>query len=822
MKTYFKFSERMRKIFNYFSIFTIVIGSIFGTINTANAAALTLTQNSTNGTDGINGTATLDVTGADTVDVADFDLVITNVEDSATALIIGAITGTNDDTDTTPELGIVFDEDNAAVAQIVTVASVTFTGDNDGAGLIDIDAGDAAGTSGTINFTGNVDTGTTGGGALGAIEIDFADSSATTPVLTINFGGDVTGTTTFDEGAEDVTLVYNGSAAQTITGTINSDGGAGEGNLNITNTGGTVTFGNTIGDSQRLGVIDLTAAGVTATFSDAVTSSTVTNTGTATFSSTLTATNINIETTGTATFTGRLITQGTSELDLAGAAIATVGFGHTTAGSSNTIDLLDLDTTSVLILDDTITDAMFVFGEATTTSAENIASGSKIYMPVNLTNGQTVNLTKTDGGGDVDTAVNTALQDTSLITYDSAEAGATVTVTATEVGQTTVESNLGVTSNKAKALSQAYQAAINDTVADSGAEDAFFNALNALNGSSATADTTLAEQVAPQTDMISGSTFATQAMTGSLQGIMSNRMAALRSGDAYATGMSAGSLSANSGFVQLFATDSEQKNTTVGSGTKFGYDASSSGIAIGFDGIADNGSVVGLSISMTQTDVDGKGTGKSVNDIDSYTASIYVDNTTDVGYVEGSLTVGLNENNTSRIVNTGGLDRTLKGDYDSDQISLKIGGGVPNEVGTGFVTPFGSLTATRISTDPYTETSSVAGDNLRLRVAQDDVDSTVGTVGLKYHTELGAGGIPMISLAINNEFGDNKINSTNTYQGGGSAFTTSTDVEELSATLGLGYSFNSDVASVEFAYEADANDDKYLSHYGSLKIVGKF
>ena len=83
-------------------------------------------------------------------------------------------------------------------------------------------------------------------------------------------------------------------------------------------------------------------------------------------------------------------------------------------------------------------------------------------------------------------------------------------------------------------------------------------------------------------------------------------------------------------------------------------------------------------------------------------------------------------------------------------------------------------------------------------------------------------GIPMISLAINNEFGDNTINSSNTYQGGGSTFQTSTDVEELSATLGLGYSLNSDGASVEFAYEADANDDKYLSHYGSLKIVGRF
>ena len=208
--------------------------------------------------------------------------------------------------------------------------------------------------------------------------------------------------------------------------------------------------------------------------------------------------------------------------------------------------------------------------------------------------------------------------------------------------------------NQARALKQALSSAISDTNVDGTAEDAFNAGLNAI-GFSATEDSALAKQVAPQTDMISGSTFATQAMTGSLQGIMSNRMAALRSGDAYATGMSAGSLSANSGFIQLFATDSEQKSKTVGSGTQAGYDASSAGIAIGFDGIADNGSVVGLSISMTQTDVDGKGTGKSVNDIDSYTASIYVDNTTDVGYVEGSLTVGLNENNTSRIVNTGGL-----------------------------------------------------------------------------------------------------------------------------------------------------------------------
>ena len=124
--------------------------------------------------------------------------------------------------------------------------------------------------------------------------------------------------------------------------------------------------------------------------------------------------------------------------------------------------------------------------------------------------------------------------------------------------------------------------------------------------------------------------------------------------------------------------------------------------------------------------------------------------------------------------------------------------------------------------DAYTEKSTVADDALRLKVAQDDVNSMVGTVGVKFHSEMSNGGVPMISLAINNEFGDSTIDSTNTFQGGGTAFTTSTAVEELSATLGLGYSYGTDATSIEFAYEADANDDEYLSHYGSIKIVGKF
>ena len=50
-------------------------------------------------------------------------------------------------------------------------------------------------------------------------------------------------------------------------------------------------------------------------------------------------------------------------------------------------------------------------------------------------------------------------------------------------------------------------------------------------------------------------------MTGTVQGIVSNRMASLRSGDAFVTGMSAGNgMSASSAFIQAFGSEAEQKN----------------------------------------------------------------------------------------------------------------------------------------------------------------------------------------------------------------------------------------------------------------------
>ena len=50
------------------------------------------------------------------------------------------------------------------------------------------------------------------------------------------------------------------------------------------------------------------------------------------------------------------------------------------------------------------------------------------------------------------------------------------------------------------------------------------------------------------------------------------------------------------------------------------------------------------------TDVEGKGAGKAKTAIESYTVSLYADKATDFGYVEGSLTYGVNANAGQRFV----------------------------------------------------------------------------------------------------------------------------------------------------------------------------
>ena len=492
---------------------------------------------------------------------------------------------------------------------------------------------------------------------------------------------------------------------------------------------------------------------------------------------------------------------------------------------ANFINQIDFGNAAELEIGKEVTSGI-VFNSTTDMVAANLKDTgvTKIYMPVNLAEGEA--LTLFDGASDTTlvTNLNEGLQDTVLTDYIATKpTTGDYVVTANEKSAKSVSDTLVVSINEARALAAARISAIDDTNVEDTLEDTFYNVLTSQDSLTAADATALAKQVAPQSDVNSGAQVSTRVMTGTVQGIVSNRMASLRSGDAYIAGISAGSgLTANSGFIQAFGSQSEQDNIKAGAITTFGFDSETKGVALGFDGITDGGSTVGMSVSMSETDIDGKGAGLAKTSIDSHTISVYADKATDSGYIEGSLTYGINDNSGSRTLNAAGINRKYKSNYDTRQMSAKISAGAPTEVGnSAFLTPYGSVTGTIIETDVYTETSNTTSDNLRLKVDQNDINSLIGTLGLKAHlvTSLGT---PMISFAINNEFGDTNIDANNTYVGGGTAFKTTTETEEMSATLGVGYSFGNDLSSINISYEGESNDSDYLSHYGSVKLVSKF
>ena len=665
-------------------------------------------------------------------------------------------------------------------------------------------------------------------------------------------------------GSASLTSILDVVVASTVTG---SGTGVGKAEINVSGATKTTTFNETVSGidtiaiSQASGVFKKNVTAVAVTLANAAGDATFNGTTAQTLTSTVTAANGTGSLIGSnaagLTVTGAVGTNAARLLEVASSDGASTTFngaigaitldidGNTAAefvkvtkdnliGTDNgNAGALQINTGSVIHLDDSIINNTTVFNttEAAADKSGVLLTGAFTIIPDSDFDSGTVKFLDGDNADNLDLDGNAALngelafiqvQDNALIDYQvviGATSGADVNINAVSRSATSTANEIGTTTNEALALKQVALIAKGDSTLTT----IFNNALTRLNGSTAATITGLAKQTAPQTDATQGTTSATRAMTGTVQGIVSNRMASLRSGDAYVSGMSAGNgMSANSGFIQAFASQVEQDNVKIGTGTRFGYDADTAGVAFGFDGITDSGSTIGLSASYSSTDVDGLGAGKAKNSIDSYTVSIYADKSTDNAYVEGSLTYGINDNEAKRVVNVSGINRGYTAAYDSTQLSAKVQVGSPNEVSDGlFVTPFGSATATIIDTDSYLEKSTVASDGLRLKVAQDTVSSYVGSAGIRAH-KVTDKGTPMISFALNHEFGDTKINATNTYQGGGTAFKTSTDVEELSATLGLGYSFGNDLTSLNIGYEAEANDDEYLSHYGTVKIVSKF
>ena len=516
--------------------------------------------------------------------------------------------------------------------------------------------------------------------------------------------------------------------------------------------------------------------------------------------------------------------------DVAPVDAVTVGATHK-ATFNQTVEAASIDLNGIIHVEDAITlsgdlnlaNGAKIFvgngitaGETVFTVNDVVSTGTTdIIAPASFTTGTIVLADSTlDASGDI---ANLSVMDTALATYSIVANGNDIELVAAAktAAQTTTE--LGISDDQTKGLTNATLAV---ATGDTDGQAALTTALVA-GGATAT---NAAKQVAVQAEILSAASVAAIQTGARAIGLSSERLASLRNGKQYEglaeSGFSTGGSGLSSAvWMQAFGNYIDQDSD----GGVDGFNARTYGLAVGIDTEVSSNIRLGASFAYGNTDVDGDGAGNASIDTDSYQVTVYADYTAESFYIEGMLGYAHNNNDTSRVVNFGGLDRVAEGDYNSDQFMVSIGGGVPIQLrGTAYFTPMAKLAWTRVSSDSYTETG---GGGFSQNINPDDVDAVIGSLGGKLHTKIKADGgfvVPSLTAGVSYDFADDNATATASYTGGGAAFNvTGTDVDQFAGNVGLGLAYEAASWSIGANYDAELKSNS-VGHSGRIEARIKF
>jgi len=322
----------------------------------------------------------------------------------------------------------------------------------------------------------------------------------------------------------------------------------------------------------------------------------------------------------------------------------------------------------------------------------------------------------------------------------------------------------------------------------------------------------------------SGHAAASAAITGASMGTGSARMAFIRQ-NGLDKGLNAGAATSDENmWMQIFGADVDQDNVSGISG----YDADGQGLAIGIDGLSEDGMTrIGIAGSFANTDVTSKDSvSAATTDIDTTQVMVYANKANDDGsYIEGIASMAFNDNTGSRHIKAGSLDRTATSSYDSDLFSVSVEAGWPKEEDGITVTPTVGLRYSSLSTDSYTETGA-GGANLTVNPG--DVDTFEGKVGVKITGKSvdadGGIGRPEFRLGVSQDFSSDTADSTATFTAGGSSFNTKgVDEDDTKVDVGLGYTYTAPDGNTDVSVDLDArSSSSYLQYGGGLTVKWKF
>ena len=322
----------------------------------------------------------------------------------------------------------------------------------------------------------------------------------------------------------------------------------------------------------------------------------------------------------------------------------------------------------------------------------------------------------------------------------------------------------------------------------------------ALTGGSEAEQARNARQLAPE---ISGG--ASQAAT--FGQAMIRNVAAGRTGGA--RGLSSGGAFAQTGvWVQALNSDATQD---LRDGVA-GFDASTTGIAVGLDGKLNEQLTLGLAYSFLDTDVDAEGGNKT--EVQGHNFTLYSGFVQNGFFVDGSLTYGQNANEGKRLIAT----TLAKADYDSNLLGVNLTAGYTYPLqGTVVVEPQVTARYSNVEIDAIQESGSSAA--LNTDAQRYEVGELGAGVQLVGRIDLEQGSIsPRIKLMAYHDLIADQAQSTSSFVLGGTPFvTTGAKPERNSYEAGLGADYRLGALTLGVSYDYFGKSD-YSSDTFSAKV----
>lgn len=300
----------------------------------------------------------------------------------------------------------------------------------------------------------------------------------------------------------------------------------------------------------------------------------------------------------------------------------------------------------------------------------------------------------------------------------------------------------------------------------------------------------LVEQLPP--DVNGGASHAATSGQGIIGNATGNRMGGLRgaaSGDA---------LKDVGAWAQVLYSDADQG---VRSGVA-GFNAYSSGIAVGADGRLGEAFTLGAAYSYLHSDV--RSDGGNTTDVDGHALTLYGSFEHGAYFVDAGLSYGINRNDSKRHV----AGTTAKGDYDSDVLGLNLAGGYTFRPGKGLlVEPRLAVRYVRVDLDSYREKGSAAA--LHVQRQRYEVAELGAGVRLAGSFEVGSGTLrPQAKLMAYHDFAADEAKSTSTFVLGNTPFVThGANAVRNSYEVGLGVDYQQQALTFSLGYDYTGKAD---------------